>query len=169
MIAQQREYRTLPRNIGTEFIRCMKRLLSRRGDLQHCCILCRKQLPARWMIIFCEECEHILVGGGGRATLSLDGVEILYFLHRLVEDIHRRRLSGNTRIPSVEVDVITERIVQSVIAGTETGEDWWLREPAEDADLSGELGRLSGAPSSPPLWGLIVALLVWQLTPPLKQ
>ena len=121
MIAQQREYRTLPRDMVIEFIRCMKRLLSSHGELQHGCILCRKQLPTRWMIILCEECEHFLVGGGGRDTLSLDGVEILYFLHRLVEDIHCKRLSGNTSIPSVEVDAITEGVVESVIAGTEAG------------------------------------------------
>ena len=94
MIAQQREYRTLPRNMVIEFIRCVKRLLSHHGDLQHGCILCRKQLPTRWMIILCKECEYILVGGGGRATLSLDHRNFV-FSHRLVEDIHRRRLSGN--------------------------------------------------------------------------
>ena len=126
MIVQQREYRTLSCNMVIEFIRSMKRLLSRRGDLQQCCILCRKQLPVRWMVILCDGCEHNLVGGGGRGTLSSNGIEILYLLHQLVEDIHRRRLSGNTRIPSVEVGLITERMVQSVIAGTETGEDWWL-------------------------------------------
>ena len=63
-----------------------------------------------------------------------------------MEDIHRRRLSGNTRIPSVEVDLITKRMVQSVIAGTETGEDWWLLEPTWDSH-----SVRPGAPSSPPL------------------
>ena len=153
MIVQQREYRILPRDMVIEFIRCMKRLLSRHGDFQHGCILCRKQLPTRWMIILCEECEHNLVGGGGRFTLSLDGIEILYFLHRLVEDIHRKRLSGNTSIPSVEVDAITEGMVQSVIAGTETGEDWWLPVPSVNADVYSEMGPLGGAPSPPPPLG----------------
>ena len=169
MIAQQREYRTIPRDMVIEFIRCMKRLLSRHGDLQHDCILCRKQLPTRWMIILCGGCEHTLVGGGGRDTLSLDGIEILYFLHRLVEDIHHKRLSGSTRIPSVEVDAITEGIVLSVIAGTETGEDWWLREPVVNVNPSNGLGPLGGAPSSPPHGGLIVALLVWLLIPLPRQ
>ena len=43
-----------------------------------------------------------------------------------MEDIHSRRLAGSIRIPSVEVDAITEGIVLSVIAGTNSGEDWWL-------------------------------------------
>ena len=153
MVAQQREHRTIPRDLVIEFIRCMKRLLSCHGDLQHNCILCKKQLPTRWMIILCEECEHTLVGGGGRDTLSLVGVEILCFLHRIVEDIHSIRLAGSTRIPSVEVDAITEEIVLSVIAGTDTGEDWWLREPVTNVDTYSGGGPLGGAPSSPPPWG----------------
>ena len=99
--------------------------ISCHGDLQHSCILCKKLLPTRWMIILFEGCEHTLIGGGGRDTLSLPGVEILCFLHRMVEDIHRRRLSGSSRTPSVEVDAITEGMVLAVIAGTETGDNWW--------------------------------------------
>ena len=121
MVAQHRERRTMSQDIVQEFIRCMKRLLSGHGDLQQNCILCKMQLPVRWMIILCEGCEHTLVGGGGRDTLSLPGIEIMCFLHRIVEDIHRKRLSGSARIPSVEVDAITERMVLDVIAGTETG------------------------------------------------
>ena len=68
-----------------------------------------------------------------------------------MEDIHHKRLRGNTRIPSVEVDPITEGMVQSVIDGAETGEDWWLHDPASDPQLANELGPLRGAPSSPPL------------------
>ena len=132
----------------------MKRLLSCHGDLQHNCILCKKQMPTRWMIILCKECEHTLVGGGGRDTLSLVGIEILCFLHRIVEDIHSRRLAGSTRIPSVEVDAITEGIVLSVIAGTDTGEDWWLRKPVTYVATYSVGGPLGGAPSSPPPWGV---------------
>ena len=88
MVAQHREHRTMSQDIVLEFIRCMKRLLSCHADLQRNCILCKKQLPARWMIILCEGCEHTLVGGGGRDTLCLPGIEILCFLHWIVEDIH---------------------------------------------------------------------------------
>ena len=70
-----------------------------------------------------------------------------------MEDIHRRRLSGSTRIPSVEVDAITEGMVLSVIIGIETGEDWWLHVPVVNVNPSGGLGHLDGAPSSPPPWG----------------
>ena len=122
LAAQHRVQRTMSGDTVIEFIRCMKRLLSCHGDLQHCCILCKKLLPTRWMIILCEGCEHTLIGGGGRDTLSLPGIEILCFLHRMVEDIHRRRLSGSSRTPSVKVDAITEGMVLAVIAGTETGD-----------------------------------------------
>ena len=159
MIVLQREYRTIPSNVVIDFIRSMKRLLSRHGDLQRCCILCGRQLLLRWMVILCDGCDHKLVGG--RDTLSSNGIEVLYLLHRLVEDIHHRRLHGNTRIPSVEVDLITEGRVQAVIDGTDTGEDW-LR----DSQLVHGRGPLGGAPTSPPPWGFIVALLVRLLTPP---
>ena len=49
MVAQQREHRTIPGDLVLEFIRCMKRLLSCHGDLQDNCVLCKKQLPTRWM------------------------------------------------------------------------------------------------------------------------
>ena len=55
---------------------------------------------------------------------------MVYLLHWLVEEIHRRRLRGNTRIPSVEVDAITEGMALSVIDGIETGVGWWVDEPA---------------------------------------
>ena len=142
MVAQQREHQTISRDLVIEFIRCIKRVLSCYGNLQHNCILCKKQLPTRWMIILCEECERTLVGGGGRDTLSLVGIEILCLLHRMVEDIHSRRLAGSTRIPSMKVDAITEGMVLSVIAGTDTGEDWWLREPDIDVDSFGGGGPL---------------------------
>ena len=157
-------FRTLPSNTVIDFIRSMKRLLSRHGDLQRCCILCRRQLPLRWMVIPCDGCDHKLVGGGGRDTLASNGIEVLYLVHRLVEAIHHKRLRGNTRIPSVEVGPITEGMVQSVIDGAETGEDWWLHDPASDLQLVNEQGPLGRAPSSRPPGGLIVALLVRLLT-----
>ena len=154
MAAQHRVQRTMSGDTVIEFIRCMKRLLSCHGDLQHSCILCKKLLPTRWMIILCEGCEHTLIGGGGRDTLSLPGIEILCFLHRMVEDIHRRRLSGSSRTPSVKVDAITEGMVLAVIAGTETGDNWWLREPMVNVESPGSEGPLGGAPSAPPPWGV---------------
>ena len=153
MVAQHRELRTMSQDIVLEFIRCMKRLLSGHGDLQQNCILCKMQLPVRWMIILCEGCEHTLVGGGGRDTLSLPGIEIVCFLHRIVEDIHRKRLSGNARIPAVEVDAITERMVLEVIAGIETGDNWWLREPVVNVDSPGSGGPPEGAPAPSPHGG----------------
>ena len=154
MVAQHRELRTMSQDIVLEFIRCMKRLLSGQGDLQQNCILCKMQLPVRWMIILCEGCEHTLVGGGGRDTLSLPGIEIVCFLHRIVEDIHRNRMAGNASIPAVEVDAITERMVLEVITGVETGDNWWLREPVVNVDSPGSGGPPSGGPCIfPPLGG----------------
>ena len=153
MAAQHRVQRTISGDTVIEFIRCMKRLLSCHGDLQHSCILCKKLLPTRWMTILCEGCEHTLIGGGGRDTLSISGIEILCFLHRMVEDIHRRRLSGSSRTPSVKVDAITEGMVLSVIAGTETGDSWWLREPMANVESPGSGGPPDGAPSPSPHWG----------------
>ena len=63
MVAQHRVQRTMSGDTVIEFILCMKRLLSCHGDLQHSCILCKKLLPTRWMIILCEGCEHTLIGG----------------------------------------------------------------------------------------------------------
>ena len=40
-----------------------------------------------------------------------------------------------------------EGMVQSVIAGTETG-NWWLPVLSVNADVSSEMGPLGGAPSS---------------------
>ena len=153
LVAQHRGQRTMSGDTVIEFIRCMKRLLSCPGDLQHSCILCKKLLPTRWMIILCEGCEHTLIGGGGRDTLSLPGIEILCFLHRMVEDIHRKRLSGSLRTPSVKVDAITEGIILAVIAGTETGDNWWLREPMVSVESPGSEGPLGGPPSASPPWG----------------
>ena len=138
MVAQHRELRTMSQDTVLEFIRCMKRLLSGHGDLQRSCLLCKKQLPARWMIILCEGCEHTLVG------LSLPGIEILCFFDRIVEDMRRIRLSGSTGIPAVEVDAITEGMVHAVITGIDTGENWWLREPMVNVDLSGGEGPPGG-------------------------
>ena len=150
---QHRVQRTMSGDTVVEFILCMKRLLSCHGDLQHSCILCKKLLPTRWMIILCEGCEHTLIGGGGRDTLSPSGIQILCLLHRMVEDIHRRRLSGSSRTPSVMVDAITEGMVLAVIAGTETGGNWWLREPMVIVESPGGGGPPDGAPPSSPHWG----------------
>ena len=70
-----------------------------------------------------------------------------------MEDIHSRRLAGSTRIPSVEVDAITEGILLSVIAGTDTGEDWGLREPVTNVATYSVGGPVGGPPSSPPPLG----------------
>ena len=168
LVAQHRVQRTLSGDTVVEFILCMKRLLSCHGDLQHSCILCKKLLPTRWMIILCEGCEHILIGGGGRDTLSPSGIQILCLLHRMVEDIHRRRLSGSTRTPSVMVDAISEGMVLAVIAGTDTGSNWWLREPMVIMEAPSGGGPPDGPPLFPPIAELIVALLVLQLAPPLR-
>ena len=153
LVAQHRVQRTLSGDTVVEFILCMKRLLSCHGDLQHSCILFKKLLPTRWMIILCEGCEHILIGGGGRDTLSPSGIQILCLLHRMVEDIHRRRLSGSTRTPSVMVDAISEGMVLAVIAGTDTGSNWWLREPMVIMESPSGGGPPDGAPPSSPHWG----------------
>ena len=165
MVAQHRVQRTMSGDTVIEFILCMKRLLSCHGDLQHSCILCKKLLPTRWMIILCEGCEHTLIGGGGRDTLSLSGIQILCLLHRMVEDIHRRRLSGSSRTPPVMVDAIREGMVLAVIAGTETGgcgSRWLLWNHLAVG------GPRMGPPHLPPIGGLIVALLVLLLAPPLR-
>ena len=153
LVAQHRVRRTLSGNTVVEFILCIKRLLSRHGGLQHSCILCKKLLPTRWMIILCGGCEHILIGGGGRDTLSPSGIQILCLLHRMVEDIHRSRLSGSTRTPSVMVDAISEGIVLAVIAGTDTGSNWWLREPMVIMESPCGGGPPDGAPPASPQWG----------------
>ena len=150
LVAQHRVQRTLSGDTVVEFILCMKRLLSCHGDLQHSCILCKKLLPTRWMIILCEGCEHILIGGGGRDTLSPSGIQILRLLHRMLKGIHRRRRSGSTRTPSVMVDAISEGMVLAVIAGTDTGSNWWL-EPIVVG------GPRMGPPLLPPIGGLIVS------------
>ena len=152
--AQHRVQRTISGDTVIEFIRCMKRLLCCHGDLQRSCILCKKPLPTRWMIILCEGCEHTLIGGGGRDTLSISGIEILCFLHRMVEEIHRRRLSGCSRTPPVKVDAFTEGMVLGVIAGTETGDSWWLREPMVNVESPGSGGPPDGAPSPSPHRGV---------------
>ena len=133
MIIQQREACTVPGDMVVDFIRAMKKSLRRHGNLQRCCILCRKQLPVRWMVILCIVCEHKLLGGGGREMLTLRGIELVYLLHRLVEDIHSRRLQGDFSIPSVEVDAIMEERMRSVIAELESDDDWWLQVPLPGA------------------------------------
>ena len=105
------------------------------------------------MIILCGGCEHILIGGGGRDTLSPSGIQILCLLHRMVEDIHRSRLSGSTRTPSVMVDAISEGIVLAVIAGTDTGSNWWLREPMVIMESPCGGGPPDGPPPASPHWG----------------
>ena len=64
----------------------------------------------------------------------------------MVEDIHKRRLSGSSRTPSVMVDAISEGMVLAVIAGTETGGNWWLREPMVMVESPGGGGPPDGAP-----------------------
>ena len=146
LVAQHRVQRTLSGDTVVEFILCIKRLLSCHGDLQRSCILCKKLLPTRWMIILCEGCEHILIGGGGRDTLSPSGIQILCLLHR-------SRLSGSTRTPSVMVDAISEGIVLAVIAGTDTGSNWWLREPMVIMESPSGGGPPDGPPPASPHWG----------------
>ena len=153
LVAQHRVQRMMSGDTVIEFILCMKRLLSCHGDLQHSCILCKKLLPTRWMIILCEGCEHTLVGGGGRDTLSPSGIQILCLLHRMVEDIHKRRLSGSSRTPSVMVDAISEGMVLAVIAGTDTGGNWWPG-AVGDGGIIWQWGAPGwGPPIFPPLGG----------------
>ena len=94
---------------------------------------------------------HLLAGAA--ETLSLSGIQILCLLHRMVEDIHRRRLSGSSRTPSVMVDAITEGVVLAVIAGAETGDNWWPREPMVIVESPGSGGPPDGAPPPSPHWG----------------
>ena len=63
----------------------------------------------------------------------------------------------------MEVDAITEGMVLDVIAGTETGDNWWLREPVVNVDSPGGGGPPDGALTPTPPGGLIVALLVLRL------
>ena len=58
------------------------------------------------------------------------------------------------------VDAISEGMVLAVIAGTDTGSNWWLREPMVIME--------SPSGGGPPAGGLIVALLVLRLAPPLR-
>ena len=51
----------------------------------------------------------------------------------------------------MKVDAITEGMVLAVIAGTETGDNGWLREPMVNVESPGSKGPL-GPFSSPP-WG----------------
>ena len=120
MIVQQRGSCTLSGEVVTEFIRTMRKLLSPRGSLQRACLLCRRQLPSRWMVILCTVCEHKFVGGGGGDILTSRGIEIIYFLHQLVQAIHSKRLRGDNSIPITEVDSHMERIVSSILAESET-------------------------------------------------
>ena len=51
-----------------------------------------------------------LVGGGGGDVLRLTtgGMEIIYFLHQLVQAVHVRRLREDNSIPVIEVGSHTE-------------------------------------------------------------
>ena len=124
----------------------MKRLLSHQENLQRFCVLCKRQLPLRSMVILCIVCEHKLVGGGDGDALTLKGVEIIYFLHQLVQNIHARRLQGDYSIPSVEVDSVMEERYRLVIAGSETADDWWLQSPIPGVDPIETGGALLSSP-----------------------
>ena len=99
VILQQRRNSQLSSEMVAEFIRTMRRLLTPRGSLQPSCIVCRRQLPSRWMVILCQACWYELPGGGGRDQLTNNGTEIIHFLHQLVETIHKKRLQGDYSIP----------------------------------------------------------------------
>ena len=150
MIILQGENRTIPSSMVIEFIRSMKVLLSRYGNLQRGCILCRKQLPSRWMVVLCMACEHKLVGGGGRESLTWKGIECIYLLHQLVENIHSRRLQGDYGIPSIMVDPITEGRIRSVLTAQETPDDWWLLdEPSGTSPVPSGVPPIGGPRFSP--------------------
>ena len=136
-----------------DFTRTMKGLLSRYGNLQRCCILCRRQLPSRWTVVSCIVCEHKLVGGG-RESLTLKGIEYVHLLHQLVENIHSRRLQGDYGIPSIMVDPVTEGRIQSVLAAKETADDWWLLEVSSGTNPAQTWAPALGAPASPPAEGV---------------
>ena len=88
---------------------------------------------------------------------TLRGIELVYLLHRLVEDIHSRRLQGDFSVPSVEVDAITEGRMRSVIAELETDDDWWLQAPSLVRTQSMVGGPLGGPSLLPLRRGFIVA------------
>ena len=91
--------------------------------------------------------------------LTVKGVEIIYLLHQLVENIYSRRLNGDFCIPSVEVDPITEERIRSVLAEMETADDWWLQVLLLGANPIGSGGFCGHALPSSPGEGVMVARL----------
>ena len=113
----------------------------------------REELPLRWMVILCVVCEHKLVGGGGGDVPTMKGIEIIYFLHQLVQSIHTRRLQGDYSIPTIQVDSLMEERVRLVIAESETADDWWLQSNAPGTDPIISEGLPGQGPASFPRRG----------------
>ena len=102
------------------------------------------------MVVLCIACEHRLVGGGGREPLPWKGIECIYLLHQLVENIHCKRLQRDYSIPSIMVDPMTEGRIQSVLSGQETLDDWWVLVEPSGAGLVPAGAPPVGAPALPP-------------------
>ena len=151
MRIQQRRMCTVPGEVVADFIRTMKRLRCQQG--KRSCLLCRRQLPLRWMVILCIVCGHKLVGGAGVETLTLKDIEIIYFLHQLVQNIHARRLRRDCSILFVEVDPIMEERLRLVIAENETAKHWWLLDFIPGVDSIVNVEPLGGAPLLFPVEG----------------
>ena len=82
------------------------------------------------------------------------GIEYIYLLHQLVENIHSRRLQGDYGIPSVMVDSVTEGRIQSVLAAKETADGWWLLEESSGTNPVQTWVPPRRAPASPPSEGV---------------
>ena len=78
-----------------------KALYSPIGNVQWTCLLCRKQVPSRWMVILCMVCEHKLGRGGGRDFLTPSGIEIIYsFCTKLCKSSIRGGFVGTVISPT---------------------------------------------------------------------
>ena len=95
-----------------------------------------------------------IVGGGGADTFTSRGSEILYFLHRLVQTTHTRRLQGDYTIPTIEVDHHMEERIRAILSESETANDWWIHDIESDVGPIVSIGPPSGAPLGTPVEGV---------------